>query len=133
MIHKYDNFCRRIIVKKNLFGSKSNLYWTFLSILIHAQREIYHLNKYLDKEKVNFNDFKYFDHLKKVFHLLKRGYEEKSFSKLEQIHELEKQVIYKDYYSLIIKGKKENIILYHITVAIKELYLASSPLIGIIL
>lgn len=132
-IHKYDNFCRRVISKQNTFGNESKLFWTFSGILIHGQRELYHLNKFLDKNKVNFKNFEFFSHLKKAFDLLSQGYVQKNISKLEELHELEKKIIYSDFYKLIQTNKKENIVLYHLAVAIKDFYLASSPLVGLLL
>ncbi len=132
-IHKYDNFCRRVISKNNIFGNESKLFWTFSGILIHGQRELYHLNKFLDKNKVNFKNFEFFNHVKKIFDLLSQGYVQKDISKLEDLHELEKKIIYSDFYKLVQTNKKENIVLYHLAVAVKNFYLASSPLIGLLL
>ncbi len=132
-IHKYDNFCRRVISKQNIFGSESSLFWTFSGILIHGQRELYHLNKFLDKNKVSFKNFEFFHKLKEVFDMLSEGYIKKDISKLEKLHELEKKIIYSDFYNVIQTNKKENIVLYHVAVAIKDFYLASSPLIGLLL
>jgi len=132
-IHKYDNFCRRVISKKNLFGSKSNLFWSFLTLLIHGQREIYHLNRFLDKNKVNFRGFEFFGKVEKIFGLLQEGYIKKDLVMLEEIHELEKKFIYDDFYTSIQRNQKESIILFHLAVSIKNFYLASSPLIGLLL
>lgn len=132
-IHQYDNFCRRVMSKKNLFGSKSNLFWTFSGILIHGQREIYLLNKFLDKNKVTFRNFELYESLKKIFNLLSEAYAKKDITNLEKIHELEKAIIYRDFYNLIQKNQKENIVLYHIAASIRNFYLASSPLMGLLI
>lgn len=129
-IHQYDDFCRRVISKRNIFGNDSNLFWTFLSMLIHGQREIYNLNKYLDKNEIKFKDFEFYDKVKKIFKMLEEGYFKKDIAILEKLHDMEKSVIYKDYYGLIKKNKEENIVLSHMAFAIKNFYWASSPLIG---
>ncbi len=132
-IHQYDNFCRRVISKRNLYGSNSNLFWAFLTLFIHGQREIYHLNKFLEKNKINYKDFTIYNKLKQIYNLLQEGYLNKDISKLEKIHEIEKIAIYKDYYNLAQKGKEQNIINHHLAVSIKNFYLASSPLLGMLL
>ena len=130
---QYQNFCTRVIAKKNPIGNKAPLFWTFLGLLIHGQRELYHMNKFLDKNKINFKHFELLKKLRQIFELLSEGYLKKDIKKLEKIHELEKEIIYKDFYKLIQKGGKENIVLYHIVLAVKNFYLSSSPLMGLLL
>ncbi|MDP3918757.1 MAG: AbrB/MazE/SpoVT family DNA-binding domain-containing protein [Nanoarchaeota archaeon] len=130
-IHQYDNFCRRTVIKNNLIENQ-NLFWTFSTLLIHGQRELYHLNKFLDKNKINFNQFDFYNSLKKIFNLLNEAYVNKDMLKIELIHRLEKEIIYKDFYNKIQKSSKNNVILFHIALAIKNFYLASSPLIGLL-
>ncbi len=132
-IHQYDNFCRRVIAKRNLSGSEAYLLWSFLTLLIHGQRELYHLNRYLDKNKVKFTNFEFYGKLRKIFDLLNEGYVKKDLSKFEKIHELEKDILYQEFYGLIQKNQKENIVLYHIAAAIRQFYLSVSPLVGLLL
>lgn len=132
-IQQYDNFCRRLLAKNDPLGTKTNLFWSFLTLLIHGQREFYHLNKFLDKTNVTFKETVFFSNVKKIFSLLEEGYLKKDFAKLEEIHDLEKKVIYKEFYTLVQKNQKENIVLYHLASAIRNFYLASSPLIGLLL
>ena len=130
-IHQYDNFCRRVITKRNL--PDAQLLWTFLTLLIHGQRELYHLNRFLDKSSVRFKNFQFLTHLRKIFNLLHEGYVTQDKKKLERIHELEKKIIYNELYKLIQKNQKENVILYHLAAAVRNFYLSGSPLIGILL
>jgi|SRR3989339_1476107 len=130
-IHQYDNFCRRVITKQK--ETNATLFWTFLGLLIHGQRELYHLNQFLDKNKVNFKDYLFFNNIKQVFKLLQEGFIQRDLTKLDKVHELEKKIIYDQFYKLIQKKQKENIVLYHLTAAIKDFYLATSPLIGLLL
>ncbi len=132
-IQQYDNFCRRLLAKNDPLGAKTNLFWSFLTLLIHGQREFYHLNRYLDRANISFKEISFFSNVKKVFSLLEEGYLKKDFAKLEEIHDIESKMIYKEFYSLVQKNQKENIILYHLTSAIRNFYLASSPLIGLLL
>ncbi len=132
-IHQYDNFCRRVISKKNL-GTQSYLLWSFLTLLIHGQRELYHLNRFLDKNKVKFIHFEFYSKLRKIFDLLNEGYIKNDLSKFEKIHEMEKGILYDEFYDIIQKNKgKENVALYHIAVAIRKFYLSVSPLVGLLL
>ena len=130
--HQYDDFCRRIISKKNYTASKSGFYWSFLSLLGHGQRELYHLNKFLDNNKVNFNDMEILNDLRKIFELLTDVYVKKDINKLEEIHKLEKILIFNKVYKKIQKSQKENIVLYHLAGAARNFYLSTSPLTGLI-
>lgn len=132
-IHQYDNFCRRVIAKKNL-GTEAYLLWSFLTLLVHGQRELYHLNRFLDKNKFKFTNFELFNGLRKIFDLLSEGYIKKDLSKFEKVHDMQKQMIYDEFYSIIQKSKgKENVILYHIAASIRKFYLSASPLVGLLL
>ncbi len=133
-IHQYDNFCRRVIAKKNLPGSEAYLLWSFLTLLIHGQRELYHLNRFLDKNKIKFTHAEFYAQLRKIFNLLSEGYVKKDLSKFEKIHELEKEILYREFYDIIQKNNgKENVVLYHIAAAIRQFYLSVSPLVGLLL
>lgn len=132
-IHQYDNFCRRVMVNKNLFGGQSLLMWTFMTLLVHGQRDLYHLNTYLDRHNVDFKQFIFFEHLKNIFDLLHEGYVKKDLVLLEKIHALEKKIIYQDLYKALQEGGKEALVLYHLANAIRQFYLASSPLMGLLL
>ena len=127
-IQRFDNFCRRVIAKYEL--ENSNLRWAFHSELIHAQRELYHLLRYLEKNKTKENkDISYLlEKSKEIFELLKKAYNEKNISLLEKIHDMEKELIYKEGYSFF---KQSPVIIYHLLNSIRNFYLASSPLIGI--
>jgi phosphate uptake regulator len=131
-IKQYDNFCRRVIIKQNI-SNKSELLWSFLTLIIHGQREIYHLNKYLDKNKVTgmsniMND------ARNVFQHLMDAYLKKSVDLLQEVHELEKKAIYDRAYKIMVTRKGHSIVVeYHVAASLRMFYLASSPLIGILL
>ena len=132
-IQQYDNFCRRVISKKKLIDDKSEFWWTFLTLLIHAQREIYLLNKTINK-KVNISS-KTKELLKdcsEVFSKLKEAYLKKELNAISTIHSKEKAIIYNKGYKMI-ENSKEAVILYHILSSARQLYLCSSPLLGIIM
>lgn len=131
-IHQYGNFCRRVISKRKLGGSKTSLYWSLLTMLVHGQRELYHLNNFLDKNKLVIEK-ELIISLKLIFQLISDGYLNNDIKKLEECHLLEKKAIYNLSYNELKKGKNEAVAAYHIASAIRNFYLASSPLIGLLL
>jgi antitoxin component of MazEF toxin-antitoxin module len=134
-IQKYDNFCRRAITKQKKIGNKSEFFWTFLAHIIHGQRELYHLNKLLDKKnRVPAKAMHLLEEAEKIFNLIKKAYENKDTEPLGEIHEMEKELIYKKGYNLLKDSKgEENLVVYHLIVCIRQLYLANSPLLGLII
>ena len=131
-IQKYDNFCRRVIFKKKHKGEDSEMFWTFLTLLIHGQREIYHLNKLIRKKKVSKKTIDLLDKSKKIFELIHKSFKNEDISPLSKVHKIEKEAIYKEGFDLL-KTKKENPIIYHILLSIREFYQSNSPLTGLIL
>lgn len=140
-IQKYDNFCRRVISKRKLRLSNTELLWNFLVLVNHGQRELYHFNRQLQKDiqtnsKLSFNiEFKsILRETSLLFDLIKKAYLEKKIDYLSRIHDLEKEIIYKKSFELMQNKKsKDNLLLYRIMVAAREFYLSSSPLVGIII
>jgi len=131
-IKQFDNFCRRIISKHG-FDDKANLQLAFHVELIHAQREIYHMLRYMDKNKIKTGSAE-MDALvecKKLFDVLKQAYLKKDISLLEKIHDLEKDIIYKKGYNSI--KKSHPIVMHHLLSSARGFYLASSPLVGLFL
>lgn len=130
-IQQFDNFCRRVIMKSNS-QEKAQLRWAFHSELIHGQREIYHMLRFLstNKRKKEKNTVLLFQECKKIFGLLKKTYLTKDEKLIEKIHEDEKKIVYKKGYSLI---KSNSIEIHHILSAIRNFYLASSPLSGLLI
>ncbi len=136
-VKQFDNFCRRVIIKRNLFGIQAPLFWTFLAQLIHGQRDLYHLNKYLDtlKDRPSKNAalLKICTSLKRLFDLITEAYLSETLDSLEKAHTLEKEMIYSEYYDLAQKGKDGAILAFHLTLAARNFYLATSPLMGLLL
>ncbi|MDD5193227.1 MAG: hypothetical protein PHF67_01435 [Candidatus Nanoarchaeia archaeon] len=132
-IQQFDNFCRRVIIKQG-FDENSQLKWLFHSELIHAQREIFHMLKYLETNKIKIDNdpLILLKDCRNSFELLRQAYNEKNLPKLEKIHESEKELIYKKSYSLLNKNKNP-ILIHHLANAIRNFYLASSPLIGLLI
>lgn len=131
-IQQYDNFCRRVIAKKQIAEKNAQLFWAFLTLTIHGQREVYLGLKHLSKIKEPKEVLQFFEECKTMFESLKQAYLKKDITLIEKIHDMEKDIIYNKAYPLLKKGKN-TIILHHIMNAIRNFYLASSPLMGITL
>jgi len=136
-ILRYDNFCRRIATKQNSSEEPTQLLWTFYTELVHGQREIFMLARYVSEQKnikISKETKEYFKELKQIYLLLKEGYMKKDIKKLDEIHVLEKILIYQRGYNLLAKKiGKENIIIYRMLASARYFYLASSPMIGLLL
>lgn len=134
-IKKYDNFCRRVASMSNTEVSPATLEWAFYAGLMHMQRELYLLAKYLKTQKkvsISEDVKKYYSKFITLFDLLKVGYTKSSLSSLEKIHSEEKKLITKEGYVLMEKQNgQSSVALYRIMSAIRKLYLSSSPLIGL--
>lgn len=131
-IQQFDNFCLRVVIKTRPM-EYSELEWAFHTHLIHAQREIFLMLKYLNKKSGNYSHTApILKECHRLFELLREGYDKKDIKHLEKIHELEKEVIYKQGYAALQKTK-DSIPLYHLLAATRNFYLASSPLIGILI
>ncbi len=133
-IQKYDNFCRRVISKRNISHKHSEFLWSFLALMIHAQREIYLLNRVLDGKTVSLKIKGLLEDAIEVFDILKKAYVERDFTGLTKLHSLEKDLIYKKTYQLLQRQKGlENIFVYHIASCIRRFYQSNSPLAGLLM
>ncbi|MEK6873967.1 MAG: AbrB/MazE/SpoVT family DNA-binding domain-containing protein [Nanoarchaeota archaeon] len=136
-IFKYESFCRRVIAKRRLPVKNTEMLLNFIMVLINAQRELYHLNKFLENNKISV----YSKELKKLlkdaysmFGILKECFFNRKIEPLGRIHETENRIIKENLYPLLEKNnKKENVLVYHMGVCMRQLHLAASPLIGFIL
>lgn len=135
-MHQYGSFCRRVITKKQREIKEPYLFWTFLTIFTHGERNLYHLNKFLDKNQVKASKetLSLFDDLSNMFDLIVKAYRKKEIQLLEEVHFLEKDIIYQKGYKLMSTKKgKENIAIYHLLNSIRNFYLSTSPLMGLLL
>jgi phosphate uptake regulator len=122
-IQQYDNFCRRVITKKG--ERKSHLLWTFLALIIHGQRDLYHLNKYIDKTREKDKEAaSLLIDSKAVFDMIVSAYAKKNLKILEQVHDVHEKMVPK--IQKLMKGPT----IYYIASSMRNFYLSSSPLIG---
>ncbi|HIH38617.1 hypothetical protein J4460_01440 [Candidatus Woesearchaeota archaeon] len=132
-IQQYDNFCKRVIAKRKVTMPESEFYWTFLTLTTHGAREIYHLHKGMQKQKgkVAKETIKVMESCSALFALLKKCYLKREIALLDDVHEMEKTVIYKQGYAAL--QKKDAVVVHHVLAAARNFYLAASPLLGILL
>src|SRR3989344_2947246 len=131
-IIKYDNFCRRVIMKRKT-QSKPEFTWAFLTLIIHAQRELYHLIKSEKKLTVSKETLDLALSISEIWNILQEAYETKNIDKITKIHDKEKELIYKKGYSALQRAKgKESVALYHILASLRNFYQSNSPLLGIL-
>ena len=134
-IHKYDNFCRRIMTKQNLYSDKALFFWNFLSTLIHSPRELYHLNKYLDNSNRSALNqehtamFNLLSNLKTVFAFVREAYHHKDIKTIEEIHQKVNTLLTTEMYPAL----EKQVALHHLGSAVRNLHLSTSPLIGLFL
>lgn len=135
-VYQYDSFCRRVAAKKQKEVRDLGLFWAFQTLVVHGQRDLYHLNRFMDKNKTKASKeaLKLVDELEKMFNLLINGYLQKNTAMLEEVHEKEKGFIYKKSYSLL-KSRKgnESIAVHHLMDSARNFYLAASPAMGLLL
>ncbi|MBU0959211.1 MAG: AbrB/MazE/SpoVT family DNA-binding domain-containing protein [Nanoarchaeota archaeon] len=133
-IMQYDNFCRRVIAKRKVDEEKSELFWSFLHLVDHGQREIYYLNKLLGSVKISKLTKELLQDAEKMFELMKQVYETKKMELLSEGHSLNKEIFSKKGYVAIQTTRgKEAVILYHIMGSIRRFFQANSPLTGLLL
>lgn len=130
-IQKYDNFCRRVLTKER--RDRSELLWSFLSLLLHGQRELYHLNRFLDRKPKARRPSPLLERTREAYALLSRAYLEKDVALLGELHRLHNKAYYGEGYDLLAMGRGETaIVTHHLLAALKQLYLANSPLAGLL-
>lgn len=131
---QYENLCKRIIAKRNPLGENTLFFWGVLNYLAQAAKEIQLLNRFLDKKRINTKIILYsFSLLKKYHALLEESYLKKDPDKILALHIYHQKHIRASEFDKIFKLKeKECVIQYHTIVAIRNLYLASNAILGMI-
>lgn len=134
-IHRYDNFCRRIVAKQHLYSDRAVFLWNFLSIMIHSPRELYHLNRYLDQNNAHYQENKAIDSfcstLKTIAVLVREAYHNRDLKIIEEIHQKANKLLVTEVYPAL--GKENQIIIHHLSSAVRKMYLSTSPLVGLFL
>ncbi len=134
-IQRYSNFCYRVIANKRLQTRNSEFLWMFIALIVHGQRELYLLNRYLNSNtKISKEVASFCHHARKIFDIIRKSYFEKDVSLLGEVHDIEKELLYSEGYGLLQESKRhDNIALYYLMSAIRRFYQSNSPLSGMLL
>ena len=131
-VQRYDNFLKRCISKGLYTPLASQFLWQFLSNLSQIARICYHFNNDLmsKKMKLTKKEIGLLKECQGMFDILKRAYLKNEMNLLQDLHLLERKVVREE-------GKRElakqaTIALYHILSLARMIYLAQSPLLGIL-
>lgn len=133
-IQSFDSFCRRVIGIESEDISKLKL--DFQTAIYHAQRELYFALKIQSESKVISKSTSVLvEKTQELFDLIKTSLKSKEFKILEKIHGLEKEIILNKGYDSLKKSSKpeEKIILHRVLSSARNFYLASSPLMGLLI
>jgi len=130
-IQAFNNLCRRVVSRSN--KPHMQLRWAFQTELGHAQKEIYLTLKEIQKLQNRSKELKRLTMgCKNLYILLKKAYTERDVHLLWQIHKLQERLIEEQGYNLLKTcNPKERIAVYHLLNAIRNLSIATSPLIGL--
>lgn len=131
---QYENLCKRIIAKRNPLGENTLFFWAVLNYIAQAAKEIQLLNKFLDKNTINSESVRLTCTLLKKYHaLLEESYLKKDPNTILALHTYhQKHVRASDFDKIFKLKEKERVLQYHTIVAIRNLYLASNAMLGMI-
>ncbi len=128
---KYGNLCKRIIVKRNPLGENTLFFWAVLNNITQASKEMELLNRYLDRNKVK-KGIKLFSKVKIYYGLLEQAYFKKDPTKILELHIFHQKHLNAAKFDKMF-AEKNNIIQYHTIVAMRNLFLASNGILGMIM
>ncbi|MCU0642265.1 MAG: hypothetical protein MUF61_01640 [archaeon] len=133
---KYDNFCRRCISKQSNLVDNSEFFWMYLSMIFHGQRELFHLNRIIDKKtRVHDKTKKILAECYELFKLAEKAYFEKNTELLGKMHDIEQQILRQKAHMHFAHGKdeKEHAIIHYLLSASRKFFQSNSPLAGLLL
>ena len=133
-IQKYDNFCRRVIMKQKITSKNTELLWAFLTLMIHGQREIYLISKINFKNTTISSKTKDFlNDIKQLYETLVSIYLNKDAKLVAKIH-IQNDMCYKKGLLLLQNSQgKETLLTHHLLSAGRIFYQANSPIVGLII
>ncbi len=134
-VGQYDNFCRRNVTKRKFSEEKTNFYWGLYTYLRLIQQSMVHLYEALENKAVASGPsrMKFIKALQGGFDSIYNAFYKKD---LETINRSKKEMAnaLKEIQKEIMKSKGiENIALYYLAEMTRLAYLATSPMIGILL
>jgi phosphate uptake regulator len=131
-IQRYDNFCRRAMFKGAKTSGEKELYWAFLTLIIHGNRELYYLNKEIKSKNYSKEIIVLIKKTKEIFDLIKKTYLDRKVDSFEEVHKLESS-LRKSANKLILSGGEEAVLAGYLISAGRRFYQSGSPLFALIL
>lgn len=127
---RYENYLKRCAVKNIFFHQAGPFVWEFLKLQTQIGRECHHLQHALLHEGLKFDAAtkKLLEEIIAMLDLLKSLYLSGDFALLASLHEHEKRVVRREG----MKTLKKNSVTYYLLRIAKNIYLAGSPLTGML-
>lgn len=127
-IQKYDNFLKRCL-SKEVFSVQANMFlWQFLSYISQIARLCLHFHDDITS-KLDKNIVSLVEKLQEMAEILKNSYLKKDFVLLTRLHKMNQEIIQIQYKCLT---KKNALYLHHILLIARIIYIANSPLMGLL-
>ncbi len=127
--YRYDNFCRRAISKRIVNEEQSAILWAFHLQLIHAIRDAHFLSARLSHRQPDPAIRALIGKAQEMLSLLKDAYLRKETSPLLGVY-MQREFLFGEGLSALRKG--DAVAAHHALDAIRNIYLAASPLFSVI-
>ena len=125
--HKYDNFCRRSLIKQQTKNHPEML-WAFLSHIQHGFREIYFLNSII-KDKADERVLMLCNDALKTISLIEEMYFERKVENMIELHKIERSLVH-DKVVQLLTSNSQGAYVHFLLNSIRTFYLANSPIFG---
>ena len=129
-VMRYENFLKRCITKNIFFHRAGPFLWHFLTLQTQIARECHHLQAAMNKDKLAFDTptKKLLEEITSMLDIIKSLYLGGDFSLLSSLHDKEKRIVRRE----SIVALKKNYITHYLLRIAKDIYLAGSPLTGVL-
>ena len=131
-VRKYDNFLKRCMTKYNLYVKERGFIWQFISGLVHISNQC--LDFWLElkgKIKLSAHEQDVMRDIIEMFTLLQDGYMRKDVKPLIELHSIERKAVFQKG-AKHLSSKKDSLNMHYLMQVARLIYLATSPLTGII-
>ncbi len=128
-VQKYDNFLKRCLSKEIFNTNTKPFLWQFLSNLTQISRACFHFHKDITNKK-NKKIKNLIKRLEEMINILKISYLKRDTSQLHKLHNMEQEIVRNERKKL--NNNKDALYLHHIYIIARVIYLANSPLTGVL-
>tara|TARA_Y100000034_G_C6907887_1_gene421903 strand:- start:5724 stop:6662 length:939 start_codon:yes stop_codon:yes gene_type:complete len=135
-IDNYTNFCRRMIIKDRIGGTKNSYLMMIivsrLSLIHHGYYYMYKFASSNKKLNLSKESLEILEKVNYAFNLLEDSFYEKDLNKSHKIGLLKNEIIFDKIYKLLQKTRGvENIILYHLGEIMRLIHMESTNIFGL--